>query len=199
MRGWHRSGRPRSGARKLCFLSSVGSCITANYFFFIVFNAISGSSRIELKLAQTSVGVKIAIDKQSIKVGRDRHQLLDLAFVKLCKLLVHRPRKVQHQRIRVKEGTISRGRQRLRNPPCRLNSLQLDVGWIHGLSDELGRYCLSLCPNDGAFLVLQCLFNEEFGTLGILLCGLLGLCRRVELVRECQVHLSHRLCAFPYN
>lgn len=122
--------------------------------------------------------------------------LFKVPFLQRVEFLVERRHKVEHQRVRVNERPVPRSRQRLRNPPRRLNSLELDVGRTHGFADEFGGEGFTLGADDDAFLVLDGLLDEELGTFCVLLGGLLGFRGLVELLREREVHLMLALVAY---
>lgn len=64
----------------------------------------------------------------------------------------------------------------LGNVPCILKLTQVDVAaaLLDGISDQLGRSCLTLRPHDRGLLLLPRLVDNEGGALGLLLRYLLG-------------------------
>lgn len=68
-----------------------------------------------------------------------------------------------------------------------LAELDVALGLLDGLSNQLGGPRLSLGPDDHGLLLLAGLVDNEGGPLGLLLGNLLGLDRGSELGRECQV------------
>lgn len=66
---------------------------------------------------------------------------------------------------------------------------QVDVAaaLLDGITDELGRTCLTLSAHDGGLLLLSGLVDNESGALGFLLCDLLGFNSGSELGREGEV------------
>jgi len=79
---------------------------------------------------------------------------------------------------------------------CILNLAQFDESRIvgNGLCNESGCFCFALCGDDDAFLLLDSLLNDVFGSLSLLLGNLLALNSRGELWRKGQVCLPPSEC-----
>ena len=83
---------------------------------------------------------------------------------------------VKAQTIRVQVHLVGRLLQDLRNVSRVLEFPQINVcaRLLDGVSDQLGRTCLTLGAHDGCLLLLARFVDDEGGALGFLLGDLLG-------------------------
>ncbi len=96
---------------------------------------------------------------------------------------------VKEEGVGVDEGAVVGGGEGFSDFAGPFDPLELDVGRVHVLADELSGGALTLGADDGALLVLKGLFDEELGAFGVLLGGLLGFDGLVELLREGEMGL----------
>ena len=123
-----------------------------------------------------------------------RHILL----LPVCPLLLVRRglADVQTKTLAVKVDLIAALLQDLCDIPCVLKLPEVDVtpALLDGVTNQLGGAGLTLGANDGSLLLLTGLVNDESGTLGLLLCDLLGFYGGGELGREGEVLSMVRRC-----
>lgn len=83
---------------------------------------------------------------------------------------------VETQNARVEVHAVAALLQNLGNLPGVVELLEVDVAarLLDGLTNQLGRARLTLCPDNSSLLLLACLVDDEGGALRFLLRDLLG-------------------------